>query len=204
MQGLRLSCVQGNHASRHPYVVIATAVSAASQVTLQAYMVGPSGVLRKALFSRGVAARLVAVRGLLYMIIQQLRTMDEGEAEDAMEADPELSCSQVHFNFCISAIVKSGFMYCKPSCSTWLSGEPYNTVEADSKKSADITCNLTVHVYSIERGGTATTAVSLHCGMCPVNPTQPYLLSGCLWSLPARLQLTFLSYPGRMISQLQN
>lgn len=63
---------------------------------MQAYMVGPSGVLRKALFSRGVAARLVAVRGLLYMIIQQLRTMDEGEAEDAMEADPELSCSQVH------------------------------------------------------------------------------------------------------------
>ncbi|KAA6422807.1 MAG: hypothetical protein FRX49_07342 [Trebouxia sp. A1-2] len=61
---------------------------------IQAYMVGPSGVLRRALFSRGVAARLVAVRGLLYMIIQQLRTMDEGEAEDAMEADPELSCSQ--------------------------------------------------------------------------------------------------------------
>ncbi|DBB12258.1 TPA: hypothetical protein ACH3X3_006361, partial [Trebouxia sp. C0006] len=61
---------------------------------IQAYMVGPSGVLRKALFSRGVAARLVAVRGLLYMIIQQLRTMDEGEAEDAMEADPEFSCSQ--------------------------------------------------------------------------------------------------------------
>lgn len=58
-------------------------------------MVGPSGVLRKALFSRGVAARLVAVRGLLYMIIQQLRAMDEGEAEEAMEADPELSCSQV-------------------------------------------------------------------------------------------------------------
>ncbi|DBA84856.1 TPA: hypothetical protein ACH3X1_005879 [Trebouxia sp. C0004] len=61
---------------------------------IQAYMVGSSGVLRKALFSRGVAARLVAVRGLLYMIIQQLRTMDEGEAEDVMEADPELSCSQ--------------------------------------------------------------------------------------------------------------
>ncbi len=74
-------------------------MSAASEVTLQAYMVGPSGVLRKALFSRGVAARLVAVRGLLYMIIQQLRTMDEEEAEDAMEADPELSCSQVQFNF---------------------------------------------------------------------------------------------------------
>lgn len=62
---------------------------------MQAYMVGPSGVLRKALFSRGVAARLVAVRGLLYIIIQQLRAMDEGEADEAMEADPELSCSQV-------------------------------------------------------------------------------------------------------------
>ena len=61
---------------------------------MQAYMVGPSGVLRKALFSRGVAARLVAVRGLLYMIIQQLRAMDEGEAEEAVEADLELSCSQ--------------------------------------------------------------------------------------------------------------
>jgi len=95
--------VHESHALRHPYVVIATAVSAASEMTLQAYMVGPSGVLRKALFSRGVAARLVAVRGLLYMIIQQLRTMDEGEAEDAMEADPELSCSQVHSSFCISA-----------------------------------------------------------------------------------------------------
>ena len=81
----------------HPQLVKATTVRAASEVTLQAYMVGPSGVLRKALFSRGVAARLVAVRGLLYMIIQQLRTMDEGEAEDAMEADPEFSCSQVHF-----------------------------------------------------------------------------------------------------------
>lgn len=42
-----------------------------------------------------MAARLVAVRGLLYMIVQQLRTMEEGEADDAMEADPELSLSQV-------------------------------------------------------------------------------------------------------------
>ena len=66
-------------------------------------MVGPRGVLRRALFSRGVGARLVAVRGLLYMIVQQLRTMEEGEGEeggggggdDAMEADPELSLSQV-------------------------------------------------------------------------------------------------------------
>ncbi len=122
IQGLRLSFVHESHALCHPKVVIATAVSAASEVTLQAYMVGPSGVLRKALFSRGVAARLVAVRGLLYMIIQQLRTMDEGEeAEDAMEADPELSCSQVHFN-CKSAIVKSGFMSCKSSRLTWPSG----------------------------------------------------------------------------------
>ena len=47
-------------------------------------------------------------------------------------------------------------------------------------------------------------AVSLHCGMCPVNPTQPYLLSGCMWSLSARLQLTISSYPRRIISQLQN
>ena len=62
---------------------------------MQAYMVGPSGVLRKALFSRGVPARLVAVRGLLYMIVQQLRTMDEGGGDDTVEADPELSLSQV-------------------------------------------------------------------------------------------------------------
>ena len=61
-------------------------------------MVGPSGVLRKALFRRSVAARLVAVRGLLYMIVQQLRTMEEGEADDAMEADPELSLSQVLYS----------------------------------------------------------------------------------------------------------
>lgn len=58
-------------------------------------MVGPSGVLRKALFSRGVASRLVAVRGLLYIIVQQLRTMEEEEGDDALEADPELSLSQV-------------------------------------------------------------------------------------------------------------
>lgn len=69
-------------------------------VPVQAYMVGPRGVLRRALFSRGVGARLVAVRGLLYMIVQQLRTMEEGEGDggggdDAMEADPELSLSQV-------------------------------------------------------------------------------------------------------------
>ena len=62
---------------------------------MQAYMVGPNGVLRKALFSRGVAARLVAVRGLLYMTVQQLRTMDESPDADSMEADPELSLSQV-------------------------------------------------------------------------------------------------------------
>lgn len=60
-------------------------------------MVGPRGVLRRALFSRGVGARLVAVRGLLYMIVQQLRTMEEGDgdADEALEADPELSLSQV-------------------------------------------------------------------------------------------------------------
>ena len=58
-------------------------------------MVGPSGVLRKALFSRAVAARLVAVRGLLYIIVQQLRTMEEGDTEADLEADPELSLSQV-------------------------------------------------------------------------------------------------------------
>lgn len=62
-------------------------------------MVGPSGVLRKALFSRGVASRLVAVRGLLYIIVQQLRTMDDGDGvegdEGVLEADPELSLSQV-------------------------------------------------------------------------------------------------------------
>lgn len=66
---------------------------------VQAYMVGPRGVLRRALFSRGVGARLVAVRGLLYMIVQQLRTMEEGEGsgigDEALEADPELSLSQV-------------------------------------------------------------------------------------------------------------
>ena len=58
-------------------------------------MVGPSGVLRKARFSRGIAARLVAVRGLLYIIVQQLRTMEEGDTEADLEADPELSLSQV-------------------------------------------------------------------------------------------------------------
>ena len=60
-------------------------------------MVGPRGVLRKALFSWGVGARLVAVRGLLYMIVQQLRTMEEGDGDgdEALEADPELSLSQV-------------------------------------------------------------------------------------------------------------
>ena len=61
-------------------------------------MVGPNGVLRKALFSRGVPSRLVAVRGLLYIIVQQLRTMDAvdgGETDDTLEADPELSLSQV-------------------------------------------------------------------------------------------------------------
>ena len=64
-------------------------------------MVGPRGVLRRALFSRGVGARLVAVRGLLYMIVQQLRTMEEGEgggdSDEALEADPELSLSQVPY-----------------------------------------------------------------------------------------------------------
>lgn len=63
-------------------------------------MVGPSGVLRKALFSRGVASRLVAVRGLLYIIVQQLRTMDDGggdEGDETLEADPELSLSQVPY-----------------------------------------------------------------------------------------------------------
>ena len=58
-------------------------------------MVGSRGVLRKALFSRAVPARLVAVRGLLYMIVHQLRTMEEGEGCQATEADPELSLSQV-------------------------------------------------------------------------------------------------------------
>ena len=58
-------------------------------------MVGPSGVLRKALFSRGISARLVAVRGLLYIIVQQLRTIEEGDTEADLEADPELSLSQV-------------------------------------------------------------------------------------------------------------
>ena len=73
-------------------------ISTVSLVSLQAYMVGPSGVLRKALFSRGVASRLVAVRGLLYIIVQQLRTMDDGghgEGDETLEADPELSLSQV-------------------------------------------------------------------------------------------------------------
>ena len=64
-------------------------------------MVGPHGVLRRALFSRGLGARLVAVRGLLYMTVQQLRTMEEGEggghSDEALEADPELSLSQVTF-----------------------------------------------------------------------------------------------------------
>ena len=58
-------------------------------------MVGARGVLRKALFSRGVPSRLVAVRGLLYMIVQQLRDLDENDAEDALLADPEMSLSQV-------------------------------------------------------------------------------------------------------------
>lgn len=60
-------------------------------------MVGARGVLRKALFSRGVPSRLVAVRGLLYMIVQQLRDLDENDAEDALLADPEMSLSQVTF-----------------------------------------------------------------------------------------------------------
>ena len=63
-------------------------------------MVGSHGVLRRALFSRGEGARLVAVRGLLYMTVQQLRTMEEGEGgngDEALEADPELSLSQVTF-----------------------------------------------------------------------------------------------------------
>ena len=42
-----------------------------------------------------MAARLVAVRGLLYIIVQQLRTMEEGDTEADLEADPELSLSQV-------------------------------------------------------------------------------------------------------------
>ncbi len=46
--------------------------------------------------------------------------------------------------------------------------------------------------------------MSLHCSTCPVKPTRPYLLSSCLWFLPARLQLTFSSYTGNMTSQLQN
>ena len=58
-------------------------------------MVGARGVLRKALFSRGVPSRLVAVRGLLYMIVQQLRDMEDNGDEDAMLADPEMSLSQV-------------------------------------------------------------------------------------------------------------
>lgn len=58
-------------------------------------MVGARGVLRKALFSRGVSSRLVAVRGLLYMIVQQLRDMEDNSEEDAMLADPEMSLSQV-------------------------------------------------------------------------------------------------------------
>ena len=62
---------------------------------MQGYLVGSSGVLRKALFSRGISARLVAVRGLLYIIVQQLRTQEEGDTEADMEADPELSLSQV-------------------------------------------------------------------------------------------------------------
>ena len=46
--------------------------------------------------------------------------------------------------------------------------------------------------------------MSLHCSTCPVKPTRPYLLSSCLWFLPARLQLTFSSCTGNMTSQLQN
>ncbi|KAL3136619.1 hypothetical protein ABBQ38_005859 [Trebouxia sp. C0009 RCD-2024] len=78
-------------------VIIALQPLALLKKHIQAYMVGPSGVLRKALFSRGVASRLVAVRGLLYIIVQQLRTMDDGggdEGDETLEADPELSLSQ--------------------------------------------------------------------------------------------------------------
>lgn len=62
---------------------------------MQAYMVGARGVLRKALFSRGVPSRLVAVRGLLYMIVQQLQDLEDNDEEDATLADPEMSLSQV-------------------------------------------------------------------------------------------------------------
>lgn len=76
-------------------VLIALQPLALLKKHIQAYMVGARGVLRKALFSRGVPSRLVAVRGLLYMIVQQLRDLESKEDEDAMEADAELSCSQV-------------------------------------------------------------------------------------------------------------
>lgn len=58
-------------------------------------MVGARGVLRKALFSRGVPSRLVAVRGLLYMIVQQLRDMEDNGEDDSLLAEPEMSLSQV-------------------------------------------------------------------------------------------------------------
>ena len=142
---------------------------AASEVTLQAYMVGPSGVLRKALFSRGVAARLVAVRGLLYMIIQQLRTMDEGEAEDAMEADPELSCSQVHFtdvNLLWLVLV---------SCTANQHGSQRNsTMQWRLTETAHVTCALLCMHIALKGEAVQKFVASLHCGMCPVNPTQPY------------------------------